>query len=132
VALAIHSSAYLSELLKTAYLAIPRGQHWAAFTLGLNRFQTFQKVIFPQMLPTLTPGALNTLVSMIKDSAVVSVIGVYELTVQTQSLIATTFRPFEFYISGALLYALLTFPLLRFGRILEKKAETTGLLHHAR
>jgi His/Glu/Gln/Arg/opine family amino acid ABC transporter permease subunit len=132
IALGIHSSAYLSELFKTTYLAIPQAQHWAAFTLGLNRSQTFQKVLFPQMLPVLTPSALNTLVSMIKDSAVVSVISVYELTVQTQSLIASTFRPFEFYITSAFLYALLTFPLLRIGRKLERRAQAKGLLHGAR
>jgi len=129
ITLGLHSSAFLSEVIKAAYLSIPRGQHDAATTLGLTRFEAFKTVIFPQMMPLMLPASLNTLVGMIKDSAVVSVISVYELTMQAQQLISTTFRPFEFYLAATLLYATLTFPLLGLGRRLERHYVRKGLLH---
>ncbi len=128
-AISIHLSAYLSETIKVAYQSIPTGQHHAAKILGMNRALALKHVIFPQMLPLLLTPTLNTLVAMIKDSAIVSVISVHELTMQTQQLISSTFRPIEFYLFAAFLYALLTYPLLILGRRLEIRYRAKGLLH---
>jgi len=129
IAIGLHSSAYLSEIVKTAYLSIPIGQRHAASTLGLSRTETLAHVIFPQMLPLMTAPVLNTVVAMIKDSAIVSVISVYELTMQAQQIISTTFRPLELYLLAALLYALITYPLLILGRWQERRFSQRGLLH---
>jgi His/Glu/Gln/Arg/opine family amino acid ABC transporter permease subunit len=129
VAIAIHSAAYLGELLKTAYESVPRGQHDAARALGLGRFETLRHVLVPQMLPALTVPALSTIVAMIKDSAIVSVIGVYELTLQAQEIISATFRPMTFYVAAALLYFVVTYPILLAGRGLERRFRARGLLH---
>lgn len=128
LAMAIHSAAYLAEILKTSYLAVPSGQHVAARALGLNRLETLRHVVFPQMLPGLTVPTLNTVVAMIKDSAIVSVIGVHELMLQSQELIGATFRPMEFYAVAALLYFVVTYPMLMFGRALERRYQKRGLL----
>lgn len=128
LAIALHSAAYLAEVLKTAYLAVPSGQHQAATSLGLTRAERLLHVVFPQMLPAATAPALNTVVAMIKDSAVVSVISVYELTMQTQQLVSASFRPLELYAAAALLYFALTYPLLLAGRGLERRYRAQGLI----
>lgn len=128
LAIAAHSAAYVSESLKTAYLAVPTEQRLAARALGLRPGETLRHVVWPQMLPVATVPVLNTVVAMIKDSAIVSVIGVYELTLQAQQLIAGTFRPMLFYALAAALYFTLTYPLLIAGRRLERRFRARGLL----
>lgn len=128
VAMALHSAAYLGAVLETAYASVPEGQHQAARALGLSRRESLVHVIAPQMAPVLTVPALNTVVAMIKDSAIVSVIGVYELTLQAQRVISVTFRPMELYAAAALLYFALTYPLLIAGRRLERRYVRLGLL----
>ncbi len=129
LAIGIHSSAYLSEIIKVAYQSIPKGQRDAARILGLHRREELAHVILPQMLPHLTAPSLNTLVATIKDSAIVSVISVHELTMQAQQLISVSFRPMEFYLLTACLYFAITYPLLLAGRSLERRYRTQGLLH---
>jgi len=131
IAIGVHSSAYLSEIIKVAYQSIPVGQRDAARTLGLSGGEELRHVIGPQMLPHLTAPSLNTLVATIKDSAIVSVISVHELTMQAQQLISVTFRPMEFYLLTAVLYFLITYPLLLAGRSLERRYRRQGLLHAA-
>lgn len=129
LAIAIHSSAYLAEIFKTAYQNVPLHQHFAAKSLGISTPKTFYHVILPQMLPLLITPSLNTTVAMIKDSALISIISVHELMMQTQELISATFQPLEYYSLAALLYFLLTFPLLLIGRRLERQFKQRGLLH---
>lgn len=129
LAIALHSSAYLAEILKTAYRSVPDGQRLAARSLGLGTGETLRWVVLPQMLPVCTAPALNTVVAMIKDSAVVSSIGVLELTLQTQQLVASSYRPLELYGLAAGLYFVLTWPLLWAGRRLEARWREAGLLH---
>jgi len=129
IGIALHSSAYMAEVLKIAYASIPIGQHQAAKTLGLEPLESLRHVIAPQMLPLVTVPLLNTFVSMIKDSAIISVISVHELTMQTQQLISATFKPMELYLMAAALYFAVTFPLLLLGRRLEKRYRAKGLLH---
>jgi polar amino acid transport system permease protein len=128
-AIALHSSAYLAETIKAAYRAVPDGQRLAARSLGLGPFETLRWVVAPQMLPICAAPALNTVVAMIKDSAVVSAIGVMELTLQTQQLVAATYRPLELYALAACLYFVMTWPLLWLGRRLEQRWRRAGLLH---
>lgn len=129
LAIAIHSSAYLAELLKTAYRAVPDGQRLAARSLGLSPIESLRHVVWPQMLPICAAPALGTVVAMIKDSAIVSAIGVTELTLETQQLVASTYKPIELYAMAAVLYFILTWPLLWAGRRLEKRWRERGLLH---
>lgn len=129
LAIAIHSSSYLCEIVKVAYQSIPTGQRAAARSLGLKFREELQHVIWPQMLPHLTAPSLNTLVATIKDSAIVSVISVHELTMQAQQLISASFRPMELYLLTAFLYFAITYPLLWAGRKVERRYRERGLLH---
>ena len=129
LAIAIHSASYLAVIIKTAYESIPIAQRHAGQVLGLNRLLTLKKIIIPQMIPLLMAPTLNTVIAMIKDSAMVSVISVHELTLQAQELISATFRPMEFYIITAILYFLITYPFLLLGKRLEKNFKSRGLLN---
>lgn len=128
MAIAGHSAAYLAEIIKTAYLAVPSDQRLAARALGLDRSETLRYVVVPQMVPIAAVPVLNTVVAMIKDSAIVSVVGVYELMLQSQELIAGSFRPMLFYGLAAALYFVVTYPLLLWGRRLEVRFRQRGLL----
>jgi len=126
--IAIHSSAYISEILKVAFRGVPIGQTQAARTLGFTRWETLRHVVVPQMLPHVSVPVINTMVAMIKDSAIVSVISVYELTMATQQLISATFQPMELYLVAAAMYFAVTYPLLIAGRALERRYQRRGLL----
>lgn len=129
IAIAIHSSAYLSEIIKIAYQSVPTQQHYASKTLGIGDRDSLRFIIWPQMLPVMVAPSLNTVVAMIKDSAIVSVISVHELMMQTQELISATFQPMEFYLLAAAVYFCLTYPILIAGKRLELGFKKKGLIH---
>jgi His/Glu/Gln/Arg/opine family amino acid ABC transporter permease subunit len=126
--IALHSSAFLSETLVAGFRSIPKAQRQAAALLGLSNPQIVRRVVFPQMVPIIAAPVLNTVVATIKDSAVVSVISVYELTMQAQQLISTTYRPFEFYLLAAFLYAIINYPLILWGRRWARRPGEMGAL----
>jgi len=108
LALSLNAGAYLSESLRGAILGVGWGQWNAGFSLGLTYRQTLGLVILPQALRTAVPAMSNTLISLIKDTALVSVITVSELMLATKELIAVTFRPLPLYVAAAGVYWLLS------------------------
>jgi polar amino acid transport system permease protein len=104
IGLGLHFAVYNSELIQTAILAVDRGQMEAARTLGLSRGQALRKVVIPQAVRDVIPPIGNNMIALLKDSALVSVIGVTELTLSAQLAIGRTYRPFEFYVTAAVLY----------------------------
>ncbi len=104
LALSLNSGAYLSESLRGAIASIGVGQWRASFSLGLGYWQTLQYVVLPQALRVAVPSMSNTLISLIKDTSLVSVITVTELMLATKEVIATTFRPLPLYIAAACVY----------------------------
>jgi len=104
LALSLNAGAYLSESLRGAILGIAKGQWNAGFSLGLTYPQTLGLVILPQALRTAVPAMSNTLISLIKDTALVSVITVTELMLVTKELISVTFRPLPLYVAAAVVY----------------------------
>ncbi|OSQ51068.1 amino acid ABC transporter permease [Marivita geojedonensis] len=104
IGLGLHFAVYNSELIQTAILAVDRGQMEAARTLGLSRTQALRKVVVPQAVRAVIPPIGNNMIALLKDSALVSVIGVSELTLSAQRAIGATYRPFEFYLLAAAFY----------------------------
>jgi cystine transport system permease protein len=104
LALSLNSGAYLSESLRGAIQSIGPGQWRASFSLGLGYWQTLVHIILPQALRVAVPSMSNTLISLIKDTSLVSVITVTELMLATKEVIATTFRPLPLYIAAAAIY----------------------------
>jgi cystine transport system permease protein len=108
LALSLNAGAYLSESLRGAILGVGQGQWNAGFSLGLTYPQTLGLVILPQALRMAVPAMSNTLISLIKDTALVSVITVSELMLATKEVISVTFRPLPLYVAAAVVYWVLS------------------------
>lgn len=104
LALSLNAGAYLSESLRGAIESISVGQWRASFSLGLGYWQTLVHVVLPQALRVAVPSMSNTLISLIKDTSLVSVITMTELMLATKEVIATTFRPLPLYLAAAAIY----------------------------
>ena len=104
IGLGLHFAVYNSELIQTAILSVDKGQMEAARTVGLSRGQALRKVVIPQAVRDVIPPIGNNMIALLKDSALVSVIGVSELTLSAQRAIGATYRPFEFYLMAAAFY----------------------------
>lgn len=102
--LAINSTAYTIEIVRSGFAAIPPGQYEAARSIGLHPLQVLGLVIVPQVFRIVLPTLGNQIVSVVLGSAQASIIGVGELTYQTQSIGSSTFRYFELFTIAALFY----------------------------
>jgi cystine transport system permease protein len=121
LALTLNVAAYLSESLRGAVLGIGQGQWLAGASLGLTRVQALRHVVAPQALRIAAPSLSNSLISLIKDTSLVSVIAVSELMLATKEVIATTFRPFPLYLAAAGIYWILSIVCEHFQRGLERR-----------
>jgi polar amino acid transport system permease protein len=108
--LALFESAYVAEIFRAGIESIGRGQWEAAHGLGLTRRQCLRHVILPQAVRRVLPPLAGQMISLIKDSAIVSVISIQELTYQGTQLMASTYLTIEVWLTIAALYSLLTFP----------------------
>ena len=121
VTLACFSGAYISEMVRAGIESIDKGQVEAAKATGLDDWQTMRYIVFPQALKRIIPPVTGQFVSLIKDSSLLSVISVRELTKASEVINATTYKTFEAYLPLAGLYLLLTYPLSYLTRRLEKR-----------
>jgi L-cystine transport system permease protein len=123
LALSLNAGAYLSESLRGAILGVSKGQWAASYSLGMNYPQTLYYIVAPQALRIAVPSLSNTLISLIKDTSLVSVITVTELMLATKEVIAATFRPLPLYIAAALVYWLLSLCFEMIQHRLERKLQ---------
>ena len=121
IGLGLHFAVYNSELIQTAILAVDKGQTEAARTIGLSRGQALRHVIIPQAVRAVIPPIGNNMIALLKDSALVSVIGVTELTLSAQQGISRTFRPFEFYLAATVLYYIVNLGMEAVQRRIERR-----------
>ena len=118
--LALFSGAYMAEIFRGGLAAIPAGQRDAARAIGLTPWQSMRLVILPQAIRLVLPAVAGQLVSLIKDSSLLSVIAVSELTLAAQEVNAFTYSTLESYLPLAAGYLLLTLPLSALSRWLER------------
>lgn len=109
VALGAVFSAYCSEVLMSAFKAIPRGQYEAGYALGLHHGRTMQLIVLPQLIRIALPGLGNLWMALLKDTALVSVIGLPDILRQTGVAARVTKEAFEFYSIACLLFLILAF-----------------------
>ena len=121
MALTIGYSAFISEIFRAGILSVDGGQHEAAKALGLNRFQRFRLVTLPQAIRTILPPLGNDFVALVKDSSLVSVLGVADITQMGKVYAAGSFRFFETYSIVAYVYLVLTIALSLALRRLEAR-----------
>jgi polar amino acid transport system permease protein len=125
VGLGLHFAVYNADILRAGIVAVDVGQTEGARTIGFSRWQTLRFVVVPQALLNTAPAIGNTLIALLKESAIVSVIGVAELVHSSQLAISETYRPFEFYILAAALYYMLNLALQGILRVIEIRVEAT-------
>jgi polar amino acid transport system permease protein len=121
VVLALFEGAYLAEIFRGAWESIGASQIEAARAVGFNRAQTWRHVIFPQAFRRALPGTAGQMVSLVKDSSLLSVIGVQEVTQMVKAVNAQAYTALEGYVPLAVLYLALTLPLSAWSRRLEAR-----------
>ncbi|HGZ8640362.1 TPA: ABC transporter permease subunit [Staphylococcus aureus] len=119
IALVINSSAYIAEIIRAGINAVHKGQMEAARSLGLNYRQTMKSVIMPQAIKNILPALGNEFVTLIKESSIVSTIGVGEIMFNAQVVQGISFDPFTPLLVAAALYFVLTFVLTRIMNMIE-------------
>ncbi len=119
IALVINSSAYIAEIIRAGINAVDKGQMEAARSLGLNYRQTMKSVIMPQAIKNILPALGNEFVTLIKESSIVSTIGVGEIMFNAQVVQGISFDPFTPSLVAAALYFVLTFVLTRIMNMIE-------------
>jgi cystine transport system permease protein len=129
LALSLNAGAYLSESLRGAILSIGQGQWRASFSLGLTYGQALRFVVLPQALRVAVPSMSNTLISLIKDTSLVSVITMTELMLATKEVIATTFQPLPLYIAAAVIYWMLSLVFEQVQRHAERRLNKAHQQH---
>ena len=104
LALALNTSAYVAETVRGGVGSVERGQQEAAKAIGMRRFQILVYILLPQAMRPMLPPLTNELISMTKNTSLLSVISVYELTRAGQAIVSTYFAPFEVFVLLALYY----------------------------
>ena len=121
LALSLFEGAYASEIYRAGIVSIDRGQWEAAYSLGLGRFHTYRYIILPQAIRRILPPLTSQAISLIKDSSLVSVLAVYEMTMQANAIVAETFLVFEMYFTIAAIYLVLTVSLSQVVSLMERR-----------
>ena len=123
ICLAVFEGAYITEIVRAGIQSIDKGQWEAARAIGLSRFRVLSDIIIPQALRTILPPLAGQFITLVKDSTIVSLISVQELTFLTQDVSNTTTHFFEAWMITAVLYFMMCFPLA----VLFQRFERFGL-----
>ena len=121
ICLALFEGAYVTEIIRAGIEAIPKGQWDAARALGMNSGQVMSRVVLPQAVQQMIPALAGQFISLIKDSSLISLISIQELTFAGNELAVSSGRVFEVWLTVAALYFLLCFGLARLFRRLERR-----------
>lgn len=121
LALSLFEGAYASEIFRSGILSVEKGQLEAASSLGLKQHLIYRLIILPQAIRVVLPPLTSQAISLIKDSALVSTIAIYDLTMQAQALISETFLTFEIWFTVAILYLVITITLSLLVAFLESR-----------
>ncbi len=108
IALGLNSTAYIAEIVRAGVNSIPVGQWEASQILGYSSFQTLSFIILPQALRTILPPLTNELVVLVKESSILMVVGVPELTKVSKDIVSREMNPMEIYLIAALFYLAIT------------------------
>src|SRR5687768_9009131 len=121
LALGINSGAYVAEIIRSGLLAIPKGQTESSLALGMSRADMMTRIILPQVFRIILPPLTNEAITSLKNTSLLSTITVVELTLYSQMIIASTFRPFEFYAASAFIYLFMTTILSQLATWMERR-----------
>jgi His/Glu/Gln/Arg/opine family amino acid ABC transporter permease subunit len=121
VALGLTFGAYASEVFRGAIQAIPSGQREAGLVIGMSPLRIFWRITMPQLWRLALPGLGNLFLVLLKDTALVSVVGLHDIMLKTRDAVSYTKEPFTFYLAAACIYLSLTIVSMLFIHYLEKR-----------
>lgn len=121
ITLGINSGAYVAEIFRSGLMSIDKGQTEAGRSLGFNFFQTMWYIVIPQAVKNILPALGNEMITLLKDTSLVSVIALRDVTKQAQNIQSITYNPLVPYISLALIYLSIVLILTKLLGVLEKK-----------
>ncbi|MBW1710047.1 MAG: amino acid ABC transporter permease [Deltaproteobacteria bacterium] len=125
LALSLFEGAYVSEIFRAGIVSIHKGQWEAAYSLGLGTFHAYRHVVLPQAIRRVLPPLTSQVISLIKDSALVSTIAIYELTMAGQAIVSDTFLTFEIWFTIAAIYLVITISLSFLVNVMETRIKVT-------
>jgi polar amino acid transport system permease protein len=125
LAMSINSSAYIAEIIRAGISSVENGQFEASKALGLSPFNTYKEIILPQAFKNILPALGNEFIVLIKESAIVSVIGLHDLMYKVDTIRGLTYKPFEPLIVAAGIYFVLTFTLSKGVNYLERRLQVS-------
>ena len=123
VAITVCYGAYMSEIVRSGIQSVPKGQMEAARSLGMSHFQAMRHVVLPQAFRVILPPMGNEFISLLKDSSLVSVVAVADLTRRGREFMAAHFNPIETWLMVALLYLIMTIVAARVVSYIEKRSK---------
>lgn len=121
VALSINSSAYVAEIIRSGINSIPKGQTEAARSLGMSKSMAMRYIVFPQAIKNIVPVLGNEFIAIVKESSIVSVIGVMELTYSSKQVQSNTYTGMPALVVGAAFYFIITKVLSKFVNRAERR-----------
>ena len=121
ITLGINSGAYVAEIARSGIMSIDRGQMEAGRSLGFNYVQTMWHIIIPQAVKNILPALGNEMITLLKDTSLVSVIALRDVTKQAQNIVSITYQAYVPYISLALIYLVIVIILTKLLGILERR-----------
>ncbi|OED39376.1 amino acid ABC transporter permease [Chromatiales bacterium (ex Bugula neritina AB1)] len=124
IVLALFESAFVGEIVRAGIQSVDKGQHEAAQSIGMTKTDQLRFIVLPQAMKKVVPPMANQFISLIKDSSIISLISVQELTFKTVELVASTRAIFEAWLTTAAFYFLICFSLSVLFRRLEKKPDS--------
>lgn len=125
LALSINSAAYVAEIVRAGIQAVNKGQMEAARSLGMSHAMSMKEIIIPQAIKNILPALGNEFIVVIKESSIVSIIGIHELMYNADTIRGNTFQPFEPLLFAALVYFIMTFVLSRVMGVAERRMKTS-------
>ncbi len=121
IAISLNAGAYMAEIIRGGIEAVDKGQMEAARSLGLPSHKAMQKIILPQALRTMTPSLINQFIITLKDTSILSIIGIRELTMAGKLIIARTYESMAMWSIVALYYFIIIYAITKISRYIERK-----------
>lgn len=121
LALTFHTSAYMAEVYRSGLNSLPKGQGESARALGISYYDTIFNILIPQIGKLVIPSMTNLCISTVKNSSMLSIITIAELTFKGQAVMGDTFAPFEVYFLTAILYWIVNAIISQMGKFMERK-----------
>lgn len=121
LALSLFEGAYVSEIFRGGIVSIHKGQWEAAYSLGMSRFEIYRSVVLPQAMRRIIPPLTSQVITLFKDTALVSMVALSDLTLETQIVASDTFLTFEAWFTAAAMYLVITATLSTIVSIMEKR-----------